>query len=87
MHRLAVRDDHPLERKIQQSAQCGQRSLVMPGRGPHAQVSTWGRQCVGENNSALLGTPQRRFLAAAAVIQRNRSTGQLPAGIDGSRCM
>ena len=44
MHRLAVRDDHVLERKLKQRAQRWQRSLLMRRRSPNAQLAFRGRQ-------------------------------------------
>jgi hypothetical protein len=53
---LAVGDDHVLEGEIEQSAQRGQGSLLMPGRRPDAQFATWRRQSVGENQGTNTST-------------------------------
>ena len=53
MHRLAVRDDHVLERKLKQGAQRRQCSLLMRRRSPTAQLAFRGRQPVGENEGTL----------------------------------
>src|SRR5437016_11551185 len=39
VHRLAVRDDHVLERKLKQGAQRRQRSLLMRRRSPNAPLA------------------------------------------------
>lgn len=61
---LAVRDDHMLEGKLQQSAQRRQCAFLVGRRLPDAQLAAWRGQGVGEDDSALLGEPQRRLVAS-----------------------
>ncbi len=69
VHRLAVRDDDALERKLKQRAKSGQSALLMRGRGPNTQLAHRRRQRVSENEGTLLGQPQRRLVAAASVVE------------------
>jgi hypothetical protein len=56
--RVAVRDDHVLERKLEQVAERRQGSLLMPGRRPDTQLAVRRGQRVGEDERALLGQPE-----------------------------
>ena len=60
MHRLAVRDDHVLQRKLKQGAQRRQCSLLMRRRSPTAQLAFRGRQPVGENRARWAATAASR---------------------------
>src|SRR5438132_2639724 len=75
-------DDDALEGEVEKGAQSRQRALLMGGGRPHTQLASLLRQRVGENKSALLGQPQRRFIAAASVIKREETSGKLAAGLD-----
>src|SRR6267143_3730031 len=54
----------------------------MRGRGPDTQLASLRGQRVGENESALLGQPQRRLVAAASVVESNEPSRKLAAGFD-----
>src|SRR5436305_9947959 len=75
VHRVAVRNDYPLEGELEQRAERRQRSLLMPRRRPNAQLAARRRQRVGENERALLGKPQWRLVAATSVIKGDEATG------------
>jgi hypothetical protein len=49
VYRLAVRDDHELERQSQELARSRKHPLLMPGSRPHAQLASWRRQRIGED--------------------------------------
>jgi hypothetical protein len=82
VHRLAVRDDHELERELEQLPQPRKRPLLVPRRRPDAQLSSGRGQRVREDQRALLGEPERRLVAAAAVVEGDESAPELVPGID-----
>ena len=82
MDRLAVRHDHVLERQIEHGAERREHALLVPGGAPNAQRSPTLRHGVGEDERALLGEPQRRFVPAAPVVERDEAAGQLASGLD-----
>src|SRR6266481_4422390 len=82
VHRLAVRDDDALERKLQQGAQGGQGSLLMCRRCPNAELAAGRRQGVRENKGALLRQPHRSFVAAAPIVEGDEPTRKLAAWLD-----
>src|SRR5689334_16686230 len=57
VHRLAVRDDYALERKIKQLSQSRQYSLLMPRCRPDEEISSPLRQRIRKNERPLLGKP------------------------------
>src|SRR5947209_18031239 len=71
VHRLAVRDDHVLERQVEQRAEGLQRTLLVRRR-PDAEPAVGRGERVGEDGRALLGEPGAGLLAAAAVVQRHQ---------------
>src|SRR5439155_21434506 len=54
----------------------------MRRRCPHTQLASLRRQRVGENKSALLGQPQRRFIAAASVVKGEEGSRKLAGRFD-----
>jgi hypothetical protein len=82
VQRLTMRNDHELERKVEQRSQGRQRSLVMPRCGPHTELASRGRKLIGEHESALLGQPQRCLVATSTVVERNDPSRKLTPGID-----
>ena len=66
-----------LERKLEEVAERGQSALLVPGRVPDAELSSRGGQRVREDERALLWEPERRLVAAAAVVERDEPTGKL----------
>ena len=53
--RLAVGDDHVLEREVEQLPEGGKHALFVPGRAPDHELAVPLRQRVGEDDRALLG--------------------------------
>ena len=68
VHRFAVGNDHPLERKLEQRSQRGEDQLIVPGRRPHPKLAFWRGERVSENERALLRQPERRLIAPSPVI-------------------
>src|ERR687887_1413129 len=54
VHRFAVRDEHVLERELEQLLQGRERALFVPGRSPDTQLAVPFSQRVGEDERALL---------------------------------
>jgi hypothetical protein len=69
MHRLAVGDDHVLERQLEQLAERREHTLLVPGCPPDTELACTLGQRVGEDERSLLGKPQRRLSAPAPVVQ------------------
>src|SRR6185312_3420463 len=82
VHRLAVRDDHVLERQLQHRPQRRHHPLGVPRRAPDAQLAVALRQRVGEEQRPRPGRPERRLVAPAAVVEGHQPAGQLAAGLD-----
>ena len=82
VQRLAVRDDHVLERELEQRAQRRKRPLLVPRRRPDAQLAAGRGQRVGEDERALLRQPERRLVAAAAVVERDEAARKLAPRLD-----
>src|SRR6185437_183818 len=82
VHGLAVRDDHVLERQLQHRPQRRQHPLGVPRRAPDAQLAVPLGQRVGEEQRPRPGSPERRLVAPAAVVERHQAAGQLAAGLD-----
>ena len=82
VHRLAVRDDHVLERELEQRPQRRKHSLLVPRRSPNAKLAAPFGQCVGEDEGALLRQPERRLVAATAVVQGDEPAGELGPRFD-----
>jgi hypothetical protein len=78
-----MRHDHVVEGELQQGAERGESTRVVRRRGPDTKVAFRCGQCVGEDEGALLREPQRRLVAAAAVIQGHESTRELAPRFDG----
>src|SRR5262249_57887341 len=72
------------EGEVEEGAQRGQRTLLVPWCRPDAQLMlrTGCGERVGEDDGALLRQPQRRLAAAASVVEGDESTGKLAAGFD-----
>ena len=73
--------DHPLEGQVEHLPQGRQRALLVPRRGPHEQLAVGRRQGIREHDGPLLGEPQRRLEAPAAVVEREQPAGQLLARV------
>ena len=56
--------------------------LLVPRRRPDAQLALRRGERVGEDERPLLGEPDRRLVAAAAVVEREEPARQLVAGLD-----
>jgi hypothetical protein len=69
VHRFAVRDDHSLERKVEQAPQSAHRPPVVVAHRPRAQHAVPFRERVGEYDDALFGEPQWRLVEAARVVE------------------
>src|SRR3954454_22622407 len=82
VHRLAVRDDHALERELEQLPERGQRARLVPRRRPHTQLAVRRGQRVREHERALLREPKGRLVAAAAVVERDEATRPLRPRLD-----
>jgi gamma-glutamyltranspeptidase / glutathione hydrolase len=54
----------------------------MPGRRPDTQLARRCGQRVGEDQGALLGQPERRLVAAAAVVKREEAARKLASRLD-----
>jgi hypothetical protein len=54
----------------------------MSGRGPDAELASRSGQRVSENDGALFGQPQRRFIAAASIVEGDKPSRKLAAGLD-----
>ncbi|SRR6266849_6156558 len=80
--RLAVGDDDALEWQLQQGVQRRQRALVVARRRPDTQLAAGRGQRVGEYESALLGQPQGRLVAAASVVECEEPSRKRAAGLD-----
>ncbi len=74
--------DHDFERQFEQVAQRRQRALLVPRRRPHPEFTVRRRQRVGEHQRALLGQPEWRLVAVAAVVERLQPPGKQGAGFD-----
>lgn len=83
MHRLAARHDHVLERQLQQRSEVGERPLLVPGRRPDPQLTPRGGERIGEDEGALRRQPERRLVAAPAVVPRQEAARKLAARFDG----
>ena len=67
--RLAVRDDHALERELQQLAQ-RRPCAIEVRRVPDPQLTRDAVQAVGEHERPLLRQPERCLVAPAPVVER-----------------
>ena len=83
MDGLSVRDDHPLERELEQLTQRWQRSFLVRRARPDAKLALRRRQRISEDEGALLRQPERRLVAAPAVVEGDESAGELAVGLDG----
>jgi len=54
----------------------------VPGRRPDAQLARRCGRRIGEDEGALLGQPERRLGATAAVVQGDEATRKLAAQLD-----
>ena len=77
VQRLAVRDDHVLERQVEQRAERREHARLVPRRPPDEELAGTLRQRVGEDERPLLGEPERRLVAPASVIERLETAGRL----------
>src|SRR4051794_35031769 len=77
-----MRDDHALERQLEQRSQRRQDTLLVPGRAPDEQLAAAFRQRVGEDERPLLRQPERGLVAAAAVVERLEPAGERGSGVD-----
>jgi len=75
VHRFAVRDDHELERKLEQGVQRGQNSLLVPLARPDAKLAARRRQPVREDERALFGQPERRLVVPSSVVEGDEAAG------------
>src|SRR5205807_1727028 len=82
VQRLAVRDDHVLERQVEQRAERREHARLVPRRPPDEELAGTLRQRVGEDERPLLGEPERRLVAPASVIERLETAGQYRARFD-----
>jgi hypothetical protein len=82
MNGIPVRDDHVLERKLEQCAQRRQRSLLMPRGCPDEQLAVRRSQRVGENEGALLGKPEGSLVAPPSVVQGDEPARKLASRFD-----
>ena len=73
VHRLAVGDDHVLERQVEHGPECRQDALLVPGRAPDAERSPALSERIGEDDGPLIGQPERRFVPPASVVERNQA--------------
>ena len=80
--RLAVGHDDVLERQVEHGAQGREHALLVPRRAPDAEHSPALSERVGEDKRALLGEPERRFVPAAPVVERDQAPRQLAPGLD-----
>src|SRR2546422_10979596 len=71
-----------LERQLEERTERRQRPLLVPGRRPDAELAFRRSQRVREHERALLGKPQRRLVAAPAVIKGDEAAGQLASRLD-----
>ncbi len=55
MHGLSVRDDHVVERKVEESPKRGKRPFLVPRRSPDPKLAVSLRQRVGEDERPPLG--------------------------------
>jgi hypothetical protein len=83
VNRVAVRDDHVLERKVEERSKGGQHPLLVPGSAPDAKRALPLRERVGEDEDALLRKPEGRFVAPPSVVERMEPTGKLGPRLDG----
>ncbi|MEJ7568110.1 MAG: hypothetical protein WKF41_07580 [Gaiellaceae bacterium] len=77
-----MRDDYMLERKLEQLAQCRQRPFLVPRGRPDPELAVLCGQRVGEDKGALLGQPDRRLVATAAVVEGDGAARQLGSRLD-----
>src|SRR5205823_7335814 len=82
MYRLPMRHDHALERQLEQRAERGHDSLLVPRRRPNAQLTAGCGQRVRKHESALLRQPERRLAALASVVQGDEPSRKLAARLD-----
>src|SRR5262249_29800225 len=82
VHRVAVRDDYVLERKLEQLAKRRQRALLVPWRGPDAQPALALGQRIGEHQGALLRQPQRGLVTAPSIMKSDQASRKDAAGLD-----
>src|SRR4249920_1242551 len=75
--RLPVRLDDVLERQVEHGAQRRKHALLVPRRGPYTKHALALREGIGEDERPLLRQPERRFVSAAAVVERDEAAGQL----------
>jgi hypothetical protein len=68
VHRFAVGNDHPLERKHEHRSQGWEDQLIVPGRRPHPKLAFWRGKRVCENERVLLRQPDWRLVAPLPVI-------------------
>src|SRR5712691_5665813 len=78
-----MRDDHVFEGQLEEFAQCGQGSLLVPGRCPDAQLTSGRSQRVSEDNGTLLWQPERCLFAAPSVVKCEHSSRKLASRLDG----
>jgi hypothetical protein len=83
VQRLAVRDDHTLERQVEQRTQRGQDALLVPRRRPDEELALGRSERVREDKSPVLRHPDRRLVPAAPVVEGDEPARQLRAGQDG----
>lgn len=82
MHRLSVRDDHALDRKVQHRTQIGKRTLLVSGRHPYPQRPLAFGHPIAEHERLMLGKPERRFMPPAGIPEWEEASRQLAAGHD-----
>jgi hypothetical protein len=84
MHRflVAVRNDHPLERKFKQGAKGRQGPLFVLRGAPDAKFTAPLSERIAKHNNAVLGKPQRSLKASPPVVEGDKASWKLAVALE-----